>query len=225
MSKTSLWVRDEANIKRSLYLQNIEKQKQDKIRWAKEQEEDCVFIDNDYISPANEERQLGKVMLTVDFENKLKKLVPTIHFEFNRFNPSMKAYYVRRGGNLVYLGAYHAGYMPEHSIVKRKMEMVWDYKATEKPLNRKDLPKSEWVPGKGIVWDETVTRPGWKKIYKPAGELKRGWRTVLIKLVLEGLLTPHQVEKNFGEPSSSFGKRAWAYHSGKRSDKDFVIPF
>lgn len=225
MNKTSQWVRDSDNVKRTLYIQNLEKQKQDKIRWAKEQEEDCVFIDNDYISPANEERQLGKVMLTIDFENKLKSLVPNIQFQFNQFNPAMKAYYILRGNKLQYLGAYHAGYMPEHSIVKRKMEVVWDPKATEAPLKRADLPRSEWVPGKGIVWDETVVRPGWKKIYKPAGELKRGWRTVLIKLVLEGLLTPHQVEKNFGEPSSTFGKRAWAFHSGQRNDKEFVMPW
>lgn len=223
--KTSLHVRDEANLKRDAYIKRIEKQKQEKIQWLKEQESDCVYVEKDYISPANSDRQLGRIMNTLDFEKKLKLLAPDLDFIYNPFNPAMKAVYITRNGQRDYLGAYHAGFMPEHSIVKIKEEMVWDPEATRKPLQRADLPKHEFVPGKGIVWEEGAVRPGWKKIKKPAGELKRGWRTVLIRLVKENVLTPLQVDLNFGEPSSEFGKKAWAYHSGRHTGPDAVIPF
>lgn len=211
------------NQRRDAFIKRVEKQKQDKIKWLKEQEEDCVYVKEDYISPANGERQLGKIMETLAFENKLKSLIPNIHFEYNWFNPQMKAIYILRNNVKNYLGSYHAGFMPEHSIVKTKDEIVWDPEQTKKPLKRADLPKSEWVPGKGLVWEEGVIRPGWKKITKPAGELKRGWRTILIKLVYENLLTPLQVDVNFGEPSSLFGKKAWSFHSGRKPEN--VIPF
>lgn len=225
MSKTSQWVRDSENVKRDNYLKSVQKQKQDKIDWLKEQNADSVFVEEEYISPANSERQLGKVMNTLDFEKKIKSLVPNLHFETNPHNQVMKALYILRNGAKHYLGAYHAGFMPEHSIVKIKEELQWDPEATKTPLNRADLPKSEWVPGKGLVWEEGVVRPGWKKVKKPAGELKRGWRTILIKLVNENLLSPLTVDVNFGEPSSLFGKKAWAFHSGKRADKEFIVPF
>lgn len=222
LSKTSLWVRDEESQRRQAIRQRIEKQKQDNIRWAKEQEADCVYVENEYISPANEEAQLGRVLSTVEFENKLRQLCPNLAFQHNPFNPQMKALYRLKNGVPQYLCAYHAGFLPEHSIVRTKTEMVWDPTQTQQPLKRSDLPKHE-ITSKGVVWDESKPRPGWKKIKKPAGELKRGWRTVLIKLVLEGLISPHQVEMTFGEPSSQFGKRAWAFRGKGR--KEFELPW
>lgn len=224
-TKTSQFVRDSKNIRKDKIRKEIEKQKQEKIQWCREQEADCVFVENEYISPANEERQLGKVMNTLDFENKLKTICPSLHFEYNIHNPQMKALYNIRKGVKNYLGAYHAGFMPEHSIVKIKEEIVWDPNATQMPLKKADLPKYELDPKKGIVWEEGAIRPGWKKIKKPAGELKRGWRTLLIKLVYENLLSPLQIEKTFGDPSSDFGKRAWSYHSGKKKGPEFAIPW
>ena len=222
MSKTSLHVRDEQNLRRDAFIKRVEKQKAEKIAWAKEQEADCVYVENDYISPSNAEAQLGRVMNTLELESKLKLLNPNLYFITNPHNPLMKGCYVQRNNKLDYICAYHAGFMPEHSIVKTKTEMVWDYEATKKPLARADLPKHELTP-QGVKWDENAPRPGWKKIKKPAGELKRGWRTVLMKLVLEGLLTVNQVETTFGEPSSQFGKRAWAYRAKGR--QEFAIPW
>jgi hypothetical protein len=224
-TKTSQWVRDEQNIRLDKWRKEVERQKQQNIAWAKEQEADCIFVEDEYISPANAEKQLGKVLNTIDFENKLKLLCSKLTFRFNPFNPQMKALYIQKLGEPEYLCAYHAGFMPEHSIVKTKTEMVWDPEQTKKPLKRSDLPKHEFVPGKGIVFEPGAPRPGWKKIKKPAGELKRGWRTVLIKLVLEGILTPNQVERTFGEPTSAFGKRAWAYRTGKKTGDNFALPW
>ena len=217
MIKTSQWVRDEQSQRRDAWRKAYEKHKQEKIKWAKEQEEDCVWVENDYISPANEERQLGRIMSTKDWEDRVRKLVPSAHFEHNPFNPSMKALYILKNGKKDYVCAYHAGFMPEHSIVKVKEEVVWDPAQTDKPLGR--VSESSYTKtDREVRFDPNVLRPGWKKIKKPAGELKRGWRTPLIKLVLSGFLTPSQVEKEFGEPSSLYGKKAWAYYSGRKTD-------
>lgn len=223
LSKTSQWVRDTDNVKKDAIRNEFLKHQQQKLEWAKEQVQDSVYVENDLISPANEESQLGKVLNTLDFENKLKRLIPNLYFETNKHNDKMKALYILKNNTKEYLGAYHAGFMPEHSIVKVKEEMVWDPEQTNKPLNRADLPKWNYTNGGRAIEFESAERPGWRKRKIPAGELKRGWRTILIKLVLKGLISPEKVEINFGEPSSYWGKRAWGYYSGKQ--KGYTMPF
>lgn len=223
-TKTSQWVRDTDNVKRTQWALEIEKQKQNKIQWAKEQEADCVFIEDNKLDPSNVQRQMGKPLTPNQLEEKLIKLNPNLHFEVNPFNPKMKALYLLNGTEKDYICSYHNELMPEHSIVKVKKELVWDHKQTEKAIPRPETGTYEWVDGK-MVFDNTKPRPGWKIIKKPYGELKRGWRTVLLKLVLRNLITVQQAETEFGMPSSEIGQRSWAWNLEKKKDPDLAMPW
>lgn len=197
------------------------KHEEEKRLWALEQEKNCIYLENENEDPSNIQQQLGKFMLTPEFEKELLKILPSLKFEFHPTNPLMKALYHISGEEKKYICAYHADLLPEHSIVKVKKEIVWDPDHTQ-PLKRSDLPKHQWVQGKGYVFEGIP--PGWKEITIPWGELKRGWRTVLLKLVKEGLMTVTQAE-TFGTPTSKFGQKAWSYHLGKQVGKEVAIPF
>lgn len=191
-----------------------------KLQWAKENEAHNIYLEDENISPANAASQLGRPLSSHQLENILTKLNPNLIFEYNWWNPGMKAMYIPEKGEKKYLLSYHV-FMPEHSVMKQKEETVIDYEQLKTPLKRSDLPKHEWVPGKGYVFDGLA--PGWKKVTRPWGEQTRGWRTVLLKLIILKIITVSQVEKYFANPSSKFGQRAWAYHTGAQPKAE--IPF
>lgn len=181
------------------------------------------------ISTANAERQLGRTMWASELEARLKKLSPGLLFEVNPTNPSMKAIYKIRDGKKVFVCAYHNGVMPEYSIMRVRTTMERDYNTWS--VDRKDFPKAEAVPS-GIykkvnaagdletvpAWKfpEDTVLPGWRKIQIPWGEAMRGWRTVLVRLVMDGLVSPEQVERVFS-PSD---RASWAGLLGKRTIRD-----
>ncbi len=64
--------------------------------------------------------------------------------------------------------------------------------------------------GKWALKDPGVRGPGWKRHVEPLGEKRRGWRTVLVRLVGEGVLTVSQVVKEFGNDNTP----EWKQHMG-----------
>ena len=200
--------------------QTIEKQKRkaaqekhqaDVRKWVLDQVAHAVYLEDNNLSPANADRQIGQPMFANDLEVRLKKLNPNLYFESNPFNKSKKAcYLLQPGAGKVFVCAYENGVMPEHSIMKVKEEEVWDVDQVH--LNRKDMPKHEFVPGVGYQFDPTAARPGFKKVKLPWGELTRGWRTVLLKIVISGLATITDVERIFGTDN----RPEWAGHTGKK---------
>ncbi len=220
-NRSNLVIKDTDALIKDHRRKQLEKHLEEKKLWAKNTLQHCVFLRNENENPANIPQQLGNIMTGKELETKLKKLIPNLVFEYNPINPLMKALYVIRDNKKEYICSYHADMMPEHSIMKVKKEVVWD-EDYDQPLKRSELPTHKWVKGKGYVFEGIP--PGWKEVEIPWGEIKRGWRTVLLKLVKEGLLTVTQAEK-FGTPTSQFGKRAWSYHLGKQTDSSIQIPF
>lgn len=189
--------------------------------WVLEQIKDSVYVREHEISPANSERQLGRYMTSAEFEQRLKKKFPNLHFEVNPFNPTKKALYVIDRRGKTYICSYENGFMPEHSIMKIKEIEVPDLDILRQKdpvrhglghIERKDLPKSEFDPKQGFIAVSTGLKPGFKKVAVPWGEVVRGWRTVLVKLVLANVTTPAEVEAIFGAAN----RREWAEHMGKR---------
>lgn len=212
---------DSANAPR-LVAGNKRESHTDQIRtWVAEQTANAVYLKDNDLSPANADRQIGQKMFASELELRLKKLSPNLLFEVNPFNATKKAlYHVRRGEGKVFICAYENGVMPEHSIMKVKEELVRDLSVgvPGAPLNRKDLPKHEFVPGNGFVFDDTVAPLGFKKVLIPWGEYIRGWRTVTIRLVEQKIVTPTQVENIFGADN----RPEWARHMGH---KDIQLPW
>lgn len=193
-------------------------QKVDQLkRWVESQTANAVYLKDEDLSPANIERQFGQKMMATELEKKLKKVNQNLVFEVIPENPGHKRLSeLRRGEGKVFICTYPNGLIPEHSFMRVKEEVVQDmnfYNSATNSfhLDRKDLPKHEFVPGDGFKWDSEVPL-GFKKVLVPWGEYLRGWRTVLIRLVENGSATPTQVENIFGADN----RPEWSAHMGKQ---------
>lgn len=137
---------------------------------------------------------MGRPMLASELELRLGKLNSRLMFEHNPYNNTKKAlYHVDQRGK-EFVCAYEAGMMPERSVFRVKVDYVPE---DVEHIDRKDLGPQELIPGRGFV-PKDGKNPYMKRVLIPWGEQMRGWRTVLIRLVAMGLLTPTQVETTFG---------------------------
>jgi hypothetical protein len=148
-------------------------------------------------------------MTSEALEAKLSLLDPNFRFDPVPGKFTHKRLCYLKGGEKEIVCLYEVGLMPEHSIMKVMEKEVWDQ--TVSHLNRADMPKGEYIPGRGWVFDPTVTRPGYKRVKVPWGEERRGWRTVLLKCIVSGILTPTAVESVF----STDDRAEWAGHLGR----------
>lgn len=192
---------------------NKREQQNAKIQeWCDAQLDASKFLTLD---PSNYEKQLGRGLHSHEFENILLTISPNFVFANHPTKTSKKAIYHLRNGKKHYVCPYENGFMPEHSVLRRAEERVLDLSVGvpgAPPIQRCDLPRHEWVPGEGYVWDKTQTQPGFKNIEIMYGEHFRGWRTILIRLVQSRSITPEQAERAFGVDTTA----AWAHHLGKQ---------
>ena len=184
------------------------------IAWAREQLDRDYFVETIAGSKGDLEAQLGVPMDANVFEAKLRPLLPSKTFILH--NPDG----IRRG--VIYeeetgprcLVSYKSGLMPEFS----QMRVVEDIVDTGiKKFSARDMPEMIKLPDptSPTGWrfapkDPNAILPGFEKRNKIWHEETRGWRTVLVKLVIEGALTREQVEKNFGRAQTA----EWKGHLG-----------
>jgi hypothetical protein len=173
-----------------------------------EQEKNAIFLARLEQDPTNPQVQMGREMSPKELERRLKKLNPNLQFAINSHNTTKKYVFCDHNGTKETLCPYENSTMPERSVLKKKAQEVQDMSVSK--IERKDLPRATFVPGQGFVFDSLL--PGFKVIQQPWGEAVRGWRTVLIKLVKMGYLTPAQVEREFGSDNTA----QWASHLGKQ---------
>lgn len=193
----------------AVYLdQNSKEQTQERVnQWIKQQEAMSVYIKDDELSPCLVSKQLGKKMSPRDFEIKLRKLNPSLFSIVNPYNSKKRMLYITENGKIRGVCPFENIDMPEHSIVAVKEER---YPDPNLALDNEGSP----------IYDRTDANKdpenyGWMTQLIPWHEAFRGWRTVLIKLVQEGITTPSQVELIFG----SSDRTEWAYGMGKRDNK------
>ena len=77
--------------------------------------------------------------------------------------------------------------------------------------------EGDWMPEWSIMADRRVLHPepGYSPVTAPYFEVKRGWRTCLIRLIQMGLVSAELVEKEFG----SGDRFSWQAQTGKTNDK------
>lgn len=184
----------------------VEKQRQDIIDFIRSETANCVLLRDDDLSPCNAARQLGQTYTHEEFERKLAILCPKLKAERHPFKPDKRCLYILDARGKIFVCAYENGFLPEHSIFSVKTKEVWDRVTTH--INKKDLPKHEVTPD-GVIWHGPL--PGFEDVDIPWNEVKRGWRTVLVRLVEERIATPRQVENVFG----SDNRPEWKKHLGK----------
>jgi len=206
---------DSESLQRQRRVSQRERQRQTEIKQLDELLANSIHLDEMPKDPTKAINQLGSVMLSSDFELRIKKLCPSLTSIDNNYVQNKRAlgYYDAKGWHT--LVVYEKGYMPERSILRSQTELVPDmsYEKENKSINRLDMPQGTFVPNKGWVYPEGTVLPGWKKVRHPYGEAVRGWRTVLLRLIHLRQTTPDAVERLFGSDNTA----QWAAHTGKQS--------
>lgn len=198
----------------------VEKQKQDLLRYIEDEKAHLVYIDDNLFDPTVSEKQLGRYYNSADFERRLKTILPSNCFIIsNPYRPGFRAivrYSNLNSGKYETICPYESGIIPEHSVMQRKEVEIPDpdYISRKRTMERRDLPKHEWVPGQGFVFDDTTVRPGFIKVKQIGREIKRGWRTILIKLLTQKLVTVPDVERIFSADNTP----NWARWTGRHTD-------
>jgi len=140
-------------------------------------------------SIANPERQAGQRLTSTEFMRRLRLLNPLLVMDPhpNRHYPLHKDKSIISlllpDGKKEFLLACEGDYMPEWSVMSTT--------SVKAPVHK---PQGPWAP-----------------VRIPYREVKRGWRTVLIRLLQKGLVTLDAVEKEFG----SGNRASWAALTGK----------
>lgn len=210
-------IRDTEALDKIVRQKALEERQEQINSWIAQQTINSVYMLDEKTDPTLIRYRLGKTMTTEELEPRLLKLVPTLQFEFHPRNKTKKALYNVDQRGKIYLGAYESnamGPMPERSIMTFKYEDVPDptfFKdgPDKKFIDRKDLPAFDEKTGE---WkDPDALLPGFIRVKKPHGLAVRGWRSILIRLVLEGLTTPEAVEREFGSDDTP----EWKGHMGK----------
>jgi hypothetical protein len=169
----------------------------------------------------NKEAQMGTPLSTEVFEKKLASIAPSVVFK-PHWKPSKRT--LRYGPSEEHFIVYeNSQAMPEFSVFSPRTRRLQTSETT-KPgfrLSRADLPKYEYIPPEydtlgnmtrepDIIWDGPL--PGEQDITEGWNEDLRGWRTVLVQLVLNGVISISDMEKTFG----SANRRSYALYLGKR---------
>lgn len=180
------------------------------------------FVDDQGLSRCNPEKQRGQPMSTEEFEKKLSSIAP--HLVFKSYgDPTKKGVYWNVGTPRQQgLAFENSTAMPEFSIFEPvTRELQNKVVAAESfRLSGKDLPKHEIIPEErdaagnitreaAINWDGPI--PGMENVTHAWREKVRGWRELLVKLVIEGQITVADMERVFG----SANRRGYAHYLGK----------
>jgi len=211
-----MFVKDSQKIEEHKQFLLVEKERDAARQWLEKEEAASVFLLDEKTDPTNLEARQGRPMHTDYLEEKLKKMNPNLVFEFvdkkDGRVPSHRRVCIIENNQKKTLFPYEYGVIYERSLMCRNIQEIID--PDVKSLNRKDLPKNEWIPGQGIVFEPGQTLPGFKKIEVPWSEVKRGWRTVVLRLVTMGLIPLLDAEKLFGADESPEWKAGTGRSSG-----------
>ena len=211
-------INDTERVERLVAQRAIDQEREDAVNYALLVEEQSVNLKDLENNPTIVGRQLGQQMTHQKFEEKLNKINPNFTFRDHPSKADKRCLFHNQKG---FLFVYEAGLMPEFSIRDSQEQTVYD-PGFKNFISRGDLPKSERVPhefnpdgtlktlGK-VIWEPGAIQPGFKKQDTLWREIKRGWRTVLSKLVFQGYLTVGAVEREFGPAN----RLSWAQNMGK----------
>lgn len=128
------------------------------------------------------EAQLGRPLATAEFQRRLAKCNSNLRFERSLAHPRLAG---------VYIVQYRRDAITsEHTMQKRFVCGM----------------EAEFMPEFTVRHVELITQPdptipGATRKIAECVDLTMGWRTVLVRLLHEGLITQGQIERRFGVPS------------------------
>jgi len=154
---------------------------------AKQETRAASLVENKHTSVANAERQAGNSLTTTKFAAKLRRVNPDLVLEPhpNRktqpWNADKSCIYLSLPGKKEFLIVCEADWMPEWSV-----------------MDTKELRRPE-------------AKTAWKSVRVPYHEVKRGWRTVLVRLIQKGIISLDAAEREFGAGE----RETWKILTGK----------
>lgn len=172
---------------------------EDRFRaWVNLETINSMYLADERYDPTNAPARLGRPMSSSDLESVLSRLNPSLRFIWGGLNTSKK--WLARAlpdGSLERLFPYEAGIMPERSIMSRKRLEVPDPSVLRPGptgfmghIERSDVPDGTGAPD--------GPAPGFRYVDVPWREEVRGWRTVVLRLIVLGLISPADAERAFG---------------------------
>lgn len=174
----------------------------------------CYLLDEE-TDPTRVPRRIGRAMTGAELERRIVKFCPKMRF-FS--GPKTSATGFKKmilpgpNGEELWSCVYHGDIMPERTIMMRETKDIPDL--GQKVLHRADLPRYEFVPGHGYIWDPRDLRPGFKRVDTVRGPAKKGWRQILLEMVADRVARVEDVERHFYGADST---PEWAGATGRRA--------
>lgn len=189
--------------------------------------ETAALLENPDVDPTNPERQLGRSLHHTEVEKRLTRLNPNLVFTPHPQNSTKRCIYLKHPtGELSYLFVCEAGNVPENSImtIRQHDELTPEALRPGWKVQKADIPKHEVIPHEitddgevkrvgSVVFDRGALLPGRERLESAHNELVRGYRTVLLRLILGGVITETGAEREFGSQNRS----SWAAGLGRRT--------
>jgi hypothetical protein len=187
--------------------------KEKRISWIKEQAASCMIPENSAVGDFA--ARMGTAMSHRELERRLKRLNPSLVFENIKGNSRAKRLSIQRPDGIHRLFAYSTGHLPERSVARVVIEETPDPTYLQgRVMERSELPAHEKKEDGSLEFDPDAKRPGYIYTEKNMGEKIRGWRTVLLLLIVNDIFTVEEIEREFGASNTA----EWALHTKKRGD-------
>lgn len=191
-------VKDTPVLKRHQYMKRVENTRATTTQGVSQDHGASKLVADKSTSVANPEVQMGRRLTTTQFIQKLHKINKDIVIDphpavsapkdsaFYRLNYDKAVVSLLVGDKKVYIMVCEGDYMPEWDTMNIKKAKV--------PIDKNDP---------GGMW-HTVDIP-WHLV-------KRGWRTVLARLIIKRIVSLEAVEREFGSGT----RKSWAIMTGKK---------
>lgn len=189
-------VKDTPVLARHSYMKKVENSRGLALKGVRNDKQNSNLVGDKNTSVANPDVQMGKRLTATEFITRLHKINKDIVLEphpavnapkdsaFYRLNFDKAVLSLMVGDQKIYIMVCEGDYMPE-----------WDTMNTKKTR----VPDGDV----GGVW-KTVEIP-WHLV-------KRGWRTVLARLIVKRIITLDAAEREFGAGT----RKSWAIMTGKK---------
>jgi len=212
-------VKDSEAIEKARKLAKLEAYREMIENWARLEAANCQYLLDERTDPTFIPGRIGTPMTHEELERKVRRLVPGMQFIYGPLTEvkgTKKMALTGADGAEIWSCVYNTGMLPERSIMARVSKDVLD--TSKATFCRADLPKYEFVPGEGYRWDDSTPAPGFKRVDLPYKEIRRGWRTVLLRLIVENVVSVDAIERVFHSDNTP----NWQQHTGK---KDHRLPW
>lgn len=205
-------IKDEAQLARDKFFRDVDDDNE-RIAESLRQYDGAVLLGKEH-DPTDLFQRMGKALAATELIKKLEQLSYYISVERHPQKPHMWVVYNMTANGKKYVAAFEDGIVPERTIMDTK---------TTLDVDPASLTPS-WKPGKysdtkvvnGVIEvDETQARPGLKSYTNPWHIIKMGYRTILLRLMHEGITTKAKVELLFGNDNTP----EWAAKTGARDSR------